>query len=80
MTAPVIPFAAAGAGPLTGEQREVLALALADAIAHRCEHTDGECADCDTSPSLLCGEGAAELDRADDYRRLAAELGIEVDR
>jgi hypothetical protein len=61
-------------------QREVLAAALPDAIAHRREHADGECAGCDADPSLLCDEGAADLDLADAYLALARELGIEVDQ
>jgi hypothetical protein len=67
-------------GGLDSGQREVLAAALADAIAFRSQHTDGPCADCDADPSLLCSEGAADMDLVDAYQALAAELGLEVDR
>jgi hypothetical protein len=58
-------------------QREVLAAALSDAIAHRGEHADGHCADC---KAARCDEGAADLSLAGAYLHLAAELGIEVPR
>ncbi len=67
-------------GGLDGGQREVLASALADALAYRSQHADGPCSDCDADPSLLCCEGAADLDLADAYEALAGELGIEPER
>ena len=68
-------------GPALDEgQREVLASAVADAIAHRSEHADGYCSGCEAHPAGVCDEGAADLDLADAYLHLAAELGIEVDR
>jgi hypothetical protein len=63
---------------ITSEQLEVLTSALADAIAHR--YPGQACADCETSPSELCEDCAADLDLAEAYRALARELGIEVDR
>jgi hypothetical protein len=66
-------------GPaLDAGQREVLAAALSDAIAHRGEHTDGSCADCEAHPAGLCDEGAADLDLAGAYRALGRELAIGV--
>jgi hypothetical protein len=68
-------------GPALDEgQREVLAAALSDAIAHRGEHADGYCADCEAHPAGLCDEGAADLDLCDAYTALGRELGLEVDR
>jgi hypothetical protein len=40
----------------------------------------GECAACDASPTLLCRDHAADLDRRDGFRALALDLGIEVAR
>jgi hypothetical protein len=59
-------------------QAEVLASALADAIAYRTP--EGFCRDCEDSPSALCGEHAADLDLTDAYLALARELNLEVDR
>ena len=64
---------------LTPGQAEVLGLALADAIEHRRDAAEGSCADCEAHPGGKCSQHAADLDRADDYQRLADELGIEVD-
>jgi hypothetical protein len=59
-------------------QAETLGLALADAIAYRTP--EGFCRDCEESPSALCDDHAADLDRTDAYLVLARELGIEVER
>jgi hypothetical protein len=40
----------------------------------------GGCAACDASPADLCRDHAADLDRRDDFRALALDLGIEVAR
>ncbi len=40
----------------------------------------GDCAACDASPVDLCGAHAADMDRRDDFRTLALDLGIEVAR
>jgi hypothetical protein len=58
----------------------VLIEALPDAVAHRSEHAEGECSDCDTSPAGLCAQGAGDLDVRDRYLSLARSLGIGVDR
>jgi len=57
-------------------QREVLAQALADAVAYR--DPDGYCLDCAGRPAGLCDEHAADLDLTDAYLGLGKELGIEV--
>jgi hypothetical protein len=57
-------------------QREVLARALADAVAYR--DPDGHCLDCAGHPAGLCDEHAADLDLTDAYLALGKELGIEV--
>jgi hypothetical protein len=63
-------------GGLDNGQREVLAQALADAIAHR--DPAGYCDDCEARPAGLCDDHAADLDLCDAYLYLARELGIEV--
>jgi hypothetical protein len=59
-------------------QREVLAQALADAIAYR--HPSGFCPGCEVHPAGLCDDHAAHLDLADAYLALGREFGIEADR
>jgi hypothetical protein len=66
--------APAPAGPAEGERRNLLAQVIADAIAYR---TPSYCDDC--SATDVCSDCAAGLDRTDDYLRLAAELGIDLD-
>jgi hypothetical protein len=60
----------------TGEQRAVLAAALADAVSHR--EPSGFCADCETHPAGLCEDHAGDLDKADAYLTLASGLGVSV--
>lgn len=61
-------------------QREVLAQALADAIARRDPGPPSDCADCMLeAPGTLCGDHEADLQLTDAYLQLADELGIEVD-
>ena len=38
----------------------------------------GDCEACEASPADLCDDHAADLDRHDDFRALARDLGIEV--
>jgi hypothetical protein len=62
-------------------QREVLAAALADAIAHR--EPARPCAGCEAYPAYpegLCDDHAADQDLCDAYEALGRELGIEVNR
>ena len=67
------------AGDLTPEQRATLGQALADAITCReASASDSACADRDLSPSGLCLDHEADLDRMDAYVALARVLGIEV--
>jgi hypothetical protein len=40
----------------------------------------GDCTACDASPADLCSDHAADLDRHDDFRALALDLGVEVAR
>jgi hypothetical protein len=64
---------------LTGPQRDVMAQALADAADYRESGCDRACADCGASPSGLCADHEADMDKADSYRALARALGIEAD-
>ena len=66
----------ASPGGMDTGQREVLAQALADAIA--CRSTE-PCVDCIADPSGMCNDHAADLDLTDAYLALGRELGIEVD-
>ena len=50
-------------------QREVLRLALGDAIAYR--DPAGVCLDCDVHPARLCEDHAADLGKTDSYLALA---------
>ena len=56
-------------------QREMLRLALADAIYYR--DPPLQCAAC-PSPDRLCGQCAAEHERARAYLALSYELGLEA--
>jgi hypothetical protein len=85
MTAPVLhlvppppPEPAPGlAARLTAdEQLNLLALVFADAIAYR---TPGFCPECLHDADGLCPGHATDLDRTDDYLRLAADLGIDLE-
>ena len=59
-------------------QLEVIGQALANAIAYRTP--EGFCRDCEDSPSGLCLDHAADLDRTDSYLALGRELNVEVNR
>ena len=48
--------------------------ALADAEAHRRERADVYCHDCASTPAGACDDHLHDLDQADAYRNLAAEL------
>lgn len=68
-------------GGLSGEHREVLAAALADAAEYReARAGDSFCADCQADPSLLCSDHAADFDLSSAYVTLAAELELELSR
>jgi hypothetical protein len=68
-------------GPaLDAGQREVLAAALSDAVAHRSEHADSYCGDCQADPAGLCDGGAADVSLTGAYLALARELSIEVNQ
>jgi hypothetical protein len=72
---------ARGGEPLTPEQRDALGLALSDAIDYReARAGDSFCVGCEASHSGLCFDHAADFDRAENYKALAAQLSIEVDR
>lgn len=58
-------------------QREVLASALSDAIAHR-QPEGGYCADCAAEYGGLCSDHIADETLASAYHALADELGIEL--
>lgn len=72
---------AAGASPaprgLTDPQLATLGRALADAISYR--DPGGDCTACQHDPYVPCGDHGADLDKADAYCSLAAELGIELE-
>lgn len=69
----------AGAENTRPDLVEVLGRALADAAGYReARGSDSACADCEASPSGLCYDHAGDLDRADAYRDLARQLGLEV--
>jgi hypothetical protein len=63
---------------LTQVQVEQLAMVLDLALDSLLFY--GDCAACDASPTELCADHAADLDRRDDFRALALDLGIEVAR
>ena len=63
---------------LTAGQLEVLARALADAIAWRVP--DPFCMDCAADADGQCSDHLADETLACAYQALATELGIEVDR
>jgi hypothetical protein len=67
-------------GPaVTGDQREVLAAALSDAIGYREARGSGDyCTDCEARASGICDDHAADLDLAVAYQLLADELAVEV--
>jgi hypothetical protein len=65
----------AHAGALTPEQRTTTLAALADAAKWRDHLGAAECDDCAHAPTGLCERHAEDLDAADDYRRVLAELG-----
>lgn len=71
MTATTIPRPLAG---LAQAQRELVLMALADAIEARRERAGVHCDDCSVHPAGLCEDHAADLDRADDYDALRREL------
>ena len=51
---------------------------LADAETYRSKGVAGSCKDCDASPTALCWDHEADLDRIDAYNELARALGIAV--
>lgn len=65
---------------LSGEQREALALALADAADYReGRASDSHCADCDQVIPSLCSDHLADQQLAEAYVQLADELGIHLE-
>ncbi len=61
---------------LTAAQAAVMANALADAEKFRRDRAGGWCSDCGQHPAGACDDHVDDLDRADAYRDLAAELGL----
>ena len=59
---------------LTAAQAAVLAKALADAERYRRDCGSAWCADCAASPVGACLDHLEDLDRAEAYRGIAAEL------
>ncbi|MGH3222573.1 MAG: hypothetical protein ACRDPY_28405 [Streptosporangiaceae bacterium] len=64
-----------GAVTLTAKQAAMAARALADAEGYRRLRADQWCSDCETAPEGACEDHVNDLDLADAYRDLAAELG-----
>jgi acetyl esterase/lipase len=58
----------------TAGQEVLVAQALADAEAYRRRRADARCADCQAAPAGTCDPHLDDLDQADAYRDLAAEL------
>jgi hypothetical protein len=59
---------------VTTTQAALIAKALADAETYRRPHAEDWCADCETAPQGACEDHLNDLDQADAYRDLAAEL------
>jgi hypothetical protein len=59
---------------LTAVEAATIAKALADAEAYRREQGGQLCTDCSGHPAGLCEDHAGDLDAADEYQDLAAEL------
>lgn len=59
---------------VTSVQVDVLLAALNDGAEYRRGHAAGYCLDCECEPGKLCADHARDLDAADDYDDLAAEL------
>lgn len=64
--------------PLTDEQRTTVLEALNDAARWRDHKGAEECFVCAREPGGLCHRHAADLDRADGYRRVFHELSGEL--
>jgi hypothetical protein len=65
----------AHAGAPTEAQRGTVLLALKDAAKWRDHLGAADCGDCTHAPTGLCDRHLEDLDAADDYRRVLAELG-----
>ncbi len=59
---------------VTSVQVDVLLAALHDGAEYRRDRAAGYCLDCQCEPGKLCADHARDLDTADDYDDLAAEL------
>jgi hypothetical protein len=59
---------------VTAEQAAVIVKALADAAAYRTQEAAEDCADCETVSEGACQDHLDDLDAAQQYRGLAAEL------
>lgn len=70
--------AAAAALELPEADRELLAEALSDAIGVWECQVAHPCADCASSPELMCATCAAAAAQADAYRALSGRLGVDV--
>jgi hypothetical protein len=60
---------------VTTAQAAVIRQALADAEAYRRERAEAYCHDCQRHPTGACEDHLNDLDAADAYRDLVAELG-----
>ena len=65
---------ARGTITVTTAQAAVIHQALADAKAYRRERAGAYCYDCANTPAGACDDHLDDLDQADAYRDLAAEL------
>ena len=65
---------ARGTITITTAQAAVIAQALGDAEHYRRKRAADWCGDCAASPAVACDDHLDDLDQADAYRDLAAEL------
>jgi hypothetical protein len=63
-----------GVVTFTAAQAAVIRQALADAEAYRRKRASDWCDDCATSPAQACSDHLDDLDQADAFRAVAAEL------
>jgi hypothetical protein len=66
---------ARGRVTITAAQAGLIGQALADATAYRRQQATAWCGDCDRHPAACCDQHVADLDQADAYVALAADLG-----